>query len=528
MLSVAPALVLALAQLGLFGLPGGAPPPHNVPAAQLPSRVDAQTLAHQSLVRWHQALAAARYRRDDPEVAALADALTQPLLHLWNDSPDTRPVLLEALEQIAGAGLGPLAESAPYLFLPVWLRRAGDHDVLVAPSHGLRAAEALRPTAPERAAEHLRAFVPPITAHWGAWCALVVTLPPALRDPLADRLAHDPPPAHDVTAACQLLRALSPRLRPALVAQLRDPAAPDPVPSPPGRRPLPSGLTLHGLRSPWADPNPVWPLVAAFGLLQTPEADLGSRTLRTALAPDRVTPNLWSRLGEALEPILPLLDPSLPGQGRALRTVLAEGRNPNAAPLVYGLLARNDDWVAPWALGVLRGPLGREHDLPAALLLAGCLTPDTPAARRPLDEALGSLRATLGPYALRSVSAAQIDLWREALVAVAACRTDACLHDLLRHGSDEAAARAAVRLGPGALASLPAEVARDVVARVVESPGDSALAAVLLTRLRGCPEGLRGLLEYRRELGVLPREPRPALWRWREALGRRCGPRSPR
>lgn len=527
MLPATPALVLALAQLGLFGLPGGAPPAHNVPAAQLSSRVAAQTLAHQSLVQWHQALAAARYRRDDPEVAALADALTQPLLHHWNDSPDARPALLEALEQIAGVGIGPLAETAPYLFLPVWLRRSGDHDVLVAPSHGLRAAEALRPTAPDRAAEHLRGFAPPIAAHWGAWCALVVTLPPALRDPLADRLAHDPPPAHDVTAPCQLLRALSPRLRPALAAQLRDPGPP-PGPRPPGRPPIPPGLTLSGLRTPWSDPNPVGPLVAGFGLLHTPEADLGLRTLRAALAPDRVTPNLWARLGETLEPLLPLLDPTHPGQGRALHIVVAEGRNPRVGPLVYGLLARGDDWVAPWVLGVLRGPLGREHDLPAALLLAGCLTPDTPAARRQLEEALGSLRATLGPYALRSVSAAQIDLWREALSAVAACRTDACLHDLLRHGSDEAAARAAVRLGPGATASLPPEVAQDVVARVVESPGDSALAAVVLTRLRGCPDSLRGLLEYRRELGVLPREPRPPLWRWREALGRRCGPRSPR
>lgn len=240
-----------------------------------------------------------------------------------------------------------------------------------------------------------------------------------------------------------------------------------------------------------------------------------------------MTPDRWARLGNVLGAALPALPLEGAPLGRALRVVVEAPDNTAVAPLAPVLLARGDAWAALWARRVLQGPLGREGELPAALLLAGALTADTPADRQALDDVLGSLRATLGPYALRRVTAAQIDLWREALPRVTACARPACLHALLRDGSDEAAARAAARLGGDGLATLPTEVAHAVVARVVETPGESALATVVLTRLLGCPAAFRGLLSYRREAGLLPREPRPPLHRWRERLARRCATAAP-
>jgi hypothetical protein len=518
-----PWLASVLCQIGLLGLP--APGPREVPADALDATVAAQSEAHAARVAWRQGLAAAHYRRDDPAVEALAEQLTDTLVPRWYDAPFARPELIEALEPIAGRALGPLAESAAYAFLPAFLRSGRGDDLLVAPSHSLRAAEALLPVAPDRAAAHLRdAIGAQLSMHWGAWCTLALALPAAHRDALTDRFVEADPPPLDAHAACQLLRALSPRHRGALVRQLRD----DPTGALPDHRTatVPAGASL-GLRHPWGDPTPVWPLVAAVGLHGTAHAAFAADLLRRALAPERMTPDRWARLGDALGTALPALPLDDAPVGRALRVVVEAPDNTAVAPLAPVLLARGDAWAALWARRVLQGPLGREGELPAALLLAGALTADTSADRQALDNVLGSLRATLGPYALRRVTAAQVDLWREALPRVAACTQPACLYALLREGSDEAAARAAARLGGDGLAALPAEVAHAVVARVVETPGESALATVVFTRLRGCPAAFRGLLSYRREVGLLAREPRPPLHRWRERLARRCAARAP-
>jgi len=531
---VATALVFAACQLGALGLTGRGTETRALYAPDMAEIVAAQTAAHQGLVQWRSALAAANYRRDTPAVAALADTLTEALAQSWNDHPEARPALLDPLEQIAGRALGPIAEATPFALLPAWLRHWGDREMLVAPSHGLRAAEAIRPLNPARAAEYLREFTPVVSSHWSAWCGQLLTLPAALRAPLADRLAEESPRARDPIVRCQVVRALSPRLRPALVAELRDEGTPQPLRRPRFAYPhpvQPGGLRIPNLghRPTWSAVHfteSVWPLVTAFALAGTPDAAFGLSLLRRGLAPDRITPSFWPTFGEALEGIIPSLEMTPEALGRALRAVVDEHENPAAFPLGYAMLSVGDAWPSAWALRVMRGPLGRENDLPAALLLAGTLTPDTPAARLALDDALGSLRAALGPYALRRITQGQIDLWREALPVVAACTNAPCLHQLLRDGSDEAAARAAVRLGPAGIAALPEATARAVVARVVETPGDTALAAVMLTRTRGCPEHLRGLVEYRRPLGLLPRDPRPPLLAWRERFARTCGPRS--
>ncbi len=438
--------------------------------------------------RFARALDAAGWDRSRPEVDSLADTLTAEALAIGTEVPALRAEAEQVAADLQGAPLGAYLHNNPYVrpFLVAgYLARHDDRALAEAlPLDAMSAAGpgyllALAAVGSPAAGPLLAAWYRDARPRPGgrAWiCRAALELRPTDAQPVVDA----------VTAAVALTGPSDDA--PDCLAVLARSRA--------GRRWLSAALA-RGVPG-----HAAWPVAAALLLDGTdPVPAAVPRSLDAVLPSPQGTPEETDfnvRMARYIEAMASALDPDSPRVVRDLRRV-AEGIGPVAAAhLAPALLRTRDPSLLASALDTLGDARTEPHYLALSLLAVGVLLPaHAPVVQARAVATLQNLQEQIRAFSIYGFSPRAVEQWVDALEATDRCRDNACLYHLLTDGTDEAAARAAALLGPRGLSALPEPVAAAVVRRVVlrDTPW---LTASVLTQVRGCPTGLRGLVELAR------------------------------
>lgn len=513
----------ALAISALLQLQGGPRPPEDDERSAFAAQV--ATLR----ARWLSGLDTAGWDRDRADARGLADALTAEGVQLRAARPlgsaaEDRLALDALLGDMGGAALMPAVRERPLTharWVASLLRWSHDGTAIAevlanaALERDVISAAAL--WAPPRAVPLVRDALSP--ERWTIGCHAALLLPEALRRGLDGPIA----------ATIEASRARPPEPACFVAALGLDGARRAAARWLEGMQTLQTAY-LGGRLSALAASASAAPVLLAVGLAGGLHDALAQRVLQSATGGD----------GAARDDVLlrnaidaaALFAPSLratPGTQRALRR-LAVAADSGGWTVTVARMRWRDPALVDDALAVLTSPGTRDHLAFASLRVVGTMTPDEPDAVRRTTHLLASLAPMVTATEHPTLDEAMLARWSDALAAPP-CADARCLLGVFADGTDERAAREVWRLGPRRLASLPADAARALVARVVRrgrvvtepalTPSGllwSATSWAVFASVEGCPQGLRGL----REAGRGDEGNDPMVAPWRDAFVRAC------